>query len=159
LPLVLASVNDLGNGIGIFSAALLGVAGGVTAAGLGATTGAGAGAGAGVGATTGVGTGAGLVTTGGVGVEGLGGLTGAAAGFGAGAGVLDLLAGWGTGAGAGAGLGTGTAAGVGLFSIAGCAGFLGPKSQAKRLLRKSNKMQTKENDKNQPNKYKQNQLT
>jgi len=91
LPLVLASVNDLGNGIGIFSAGLLGVEGGVTAAALGATTG--AGAGAGVGATTGVGTGAGLVTTGGVGVEGLGGLTGAAAGFGAGAGVLDLLAG------------------------------------------------------------------
>lgn len=136
LPLVLASVNDLGNGIGILSA--LGGEGGVTGgAGLGATTGGGGdtlGATTGAaGATTGAGTGA--RTGAGFGATTGAGAGAAAAGFaGVAGGVLGLTAGC-AGAGDGAALGV-VGAGCGLFSIACCgAGFLGLKSQAKRLLR------------------------
>lgn len=129
----LASVNDLGNGIGILSA--LGGEGGVTGgAGLGATTGGGGdtlGATTGAaGATTGADTGAGLGATTGAGAGA------AAAGFAGVAGsVLGFAAGC-AGAGVGEALGV-VGAGCGLFSIACCgAGFLGLKSQAKRLLRK-----------------------
>lgn len=133
----MASVNDLGNGIGIFSSL-----GGVTGAGLVATTcgggetfgvttgaGAGVGAGAGFGATTGAGAGAGAGA-------GFGATTGAGAGAAAGFAGGDELGLAAAGAGVGGAAFGVVAAGCGLFSIACWAGFLGLKSQAKRLLRK-----------------------
>lgn len=132
-PLVLASVKDFGNGIGILSACfggLLGLAGGGVGFG-GATTGAGTGSGLGFGAGSSFG-GAGAVAGTGTGV----GLATAGAGFGgSGLGAGGTTAGFGAGAGAGAGADSLAGAGfAGLLSSAGAAGLLELNNQAKRLL-------------------------